>query len=438
MTRPAEGPPPDIIAWNLTRRCNLNCAHCYLDAEFRRGTREDELSTADGIRVIDQIAEVNGGALLILTGGEPLLRRDVFDIAGYASERGLLVAIATTGTLLTHALTRRIAAAGIQGVTVSLHSCRPEAHDAFTGLRGSWEATVRGARCLAEARLPFIIQASAMPWNAAEVPNMVELASRLGARAFNLFFLICTGRGEWVTDLRPAERETMLVRLHELQKVYEGRMGVGAKCAPQYQRVVYQADPRSPHLRAFTGGCPAATHYCRITPTGDLTPCPYLPVAAGNLKVQRLADLWREAPLLKELRDRGRLLGRCGRCEFRGVCSGCRARAFAEGGDYLAEDPSCPYEPRQDGTRTIVPGPARTYGLSPTFTLPWSAQARERLERVPTFARGMVVKAVERYARERCYATITPEVLTEAREKLVGTAGPRFAVPPRDREREAL
>jgi radical SAM protein with 4Fe4S-binding SPASM domain len=273
-----------------------------------------------------------------------------------------------------------------------------------------------------------------MPWNVADVPDLVELAWRLGARAFNLFFLVCTGRGEQVTDLSPAQHEAILVLLNGLQKAYEGRIGIGAKCAPQYQRIAYQADPGSPHLRGFTGGCPAATHYCRISPTGDLTPCPYLPLAVGNLKAQRLSDLWQESFLLKALRDRSRLGGRCGRCEFRGVCSGCRARAFAECGDYHAEDPSCPYEPGQVGTAPIVPDPARTYGLSPTLTLPWSTQALERLERVPTFARGMVVRAAERYAQEHGHAEVTPEVLTGARESLAARVGLPFLGQPGHRQ----
>ncbi len=301
---------PDIVSWNLTRRCNLNCAHCYLDADFRGGARADELSTDDCLDIVDQIAEVNHGALLILTGGEPLLRPDVCDIAAHASRRGLLVTVATNGTPLTPDVVRRLVAAGVRGLSISLHAAGPVTHDAFTGVDGSWEAAVRAARALGKARLPFMVQASVMAWNREEVPAIAELAFRLGARVFTLFFVICTGRGERVTNLAPAHRAAGLVRLYELQRAYEGRMGIGARCAPQYQRVVSQAEPRSPALGAFPGGCPAGTHYCRITPTGDLTPCPYLPLAVGNLRREGFAHLWRTAPLLQELRDRSRLRGR--------------------------------------------------------------------------------------------------------------------------------
>ncbi|MEK7206162.1 MAG: radical SAM protein, partial [candidate division NC10 bacterium] len=247
---------PDVISWNLTKRCHLNCAHCYLDADFRTGARADELTTRECRDIIDQIAEVNPNALLILTGGEPLLRRDLFDIAGHASHRGFLVVVATTGTLLTPEVTRRMAAAGIRGASISLHSLRPEAHDAFTRVAGSWEKAVRGARSLHAANLPFVLQTSAMSWNADEIPALVDFAARLGARVFDLYVLVCTGRGQGMTDISPAQHEALLVRLYELQKIHEGRMSIGARCAPQNKRIVYQADPQSPHLRAYTGGCP--------------------------------------------------------------------------------------------------------------------------------------------------------------------------------------
>lgn len=411
---------PDVISWNLTRRCHLNCAHCYLDADFRRGTRADELTTRECRDIIDQIAEVNPGALLILTGGEPLLRPDVFDIARHASNRGFLVVLATTGTLLSPEVTRRIVAAGIRGASISLHSLRPGAHDGFTRVPGSWEGAVRGAQFLHEANFPFIVQTSAMSWNADEIPAIVDFAARLGARVFDLYLLVCTGRGQGMTDISPPQQEALLARLLEIQKAREGQISISARCAPQYKRILHQADPRSPHLRAYADGCPAATHYCRITPTGDLTPCPYLPLTAGNLKVQPFAHLWQEAPLLSQLRDRSRLHGRCGRCEFRMICSGCRARAYAERRDCMAEDSACPYEPREPGREPIILDQVCTFGLAVDCTLPWTAAAQARLQSVPTFARGMVARRVERYARERGHPAITPEVLREAREKLVG------------------
>jgi radical SAM protein with 4Fe4S-binding SPASM domain len=415
------------ISWNITKLCHLNCAHCYLDADFRSGARVDELSTQECFHILDQIGEVNPNALLILTGGEPLLRRDVFRIARRAADRGCLVVLGTSGTPVSPEVADRMVDAGIRGASISLHSPRPEAHDAFTRVPGSWARAVRGARILRDKDVPLIIQTSTMSWNSDEIPEMVEFSHRLGAGVFNLYFLVCTGRGQGMTDVTPAEYERKLGELFELQKRYQGRMLLGAKCAPQYMRIVYQRDPRSPSLKTYAGGCPAATHYCRITPTGDLTPCPYLPLSAGNLKAQRFKDLWFEAPLMRELRDRTRLRGRCGRCEFQTVCSGCRARAYAERQDPLAEDPSCAYQTGQARAEPVVLDRAVTFGLEAEYTAPWTTEARQRLQMVPTFARGMVVKGVERYAQEMGYPAITPQVMAEAREKFAGPTRFPFA-----------
>lgn len=413
---------PDVISWNLTRRCNLNCAHCYLDADFRSGASADELTTRECLDIVDQIAEVNPNVLLILTGGEPLLRRDVFDIAKHASNRGFLVVVATTGTLLTPELTRRMAAAGIRGASISLHSTRPEAHDGFTQVTGSWKAAVRGAHLVREADLPFILQTSAMSWNAEEIPALVEFAARLGAKIFELYLLVCTGRGRGMTDISPTQREALLMRVLEIQKAYEGQMWINVRCAPHFKRIIHQADPQSPQLRAYTGGCPAGTHYCRITPAGELTPCPYLPLTVGHLKAERFASLWREAPVLNQLRDQNQLHGRCGRCEFRMLCTGCRARAYAECQDYLAEDSGCPYEPGERTREPIVLDGSLTLGHRVVYSVAWTDEARQRLQVIPTFARGMVVKSVERYAREMGYSAITPQVMAEARQKLPAAA----------------
>ncbi|MBI3077187.1 MAG: radical SAM protein [Deltaproteobacteria bacterium] len=413
-------PLPHTISWNITRRCNLHCAHCYLDAAFREGRRGDELDTGECLRVIDQITAVNPNALLILTGGEPLLRPDLFTIADYATRQGLLPVIGTNGTLLTRGLAQKMLRHGVKGVGLSLHALRPEAHDAFTGVPGSWARAVRGAAMLRDTRRDFIIQTCCASWNYDEIPALADFAHELGARVFNLYFLVCSGRGQGMTDISAARREAILGRLFEIQKAYEGRLLVGAKCAPQYQRIIYQADPASPFLRTFSGGCPAAIHYCQITPRGDVTPCPYLSVPAGNVRETPFAEIWQAAPLLVELRDRGRLRGRCGRCEFRTICSGCRARAYAETRDWFAEDPSCPYEPGRHGQVPIGLDVTRTFGLEAEGEMVWTESARERLARVPSFARGMVLKGVERFARERGLAEVTPEVMQEARASFLG------------------
>ncbi|MFQ5851226.1 MAG: radical SAM protein [Candidatus Binatia bacterium] len=411
------------ISWNITQQCNLNCAHCYLDADFRIGRRVDELSTEECFQVIDWIAEVNTNALLILTGGEPLLRKDLCDIAHYATEKGFFVVVGTNGTPVNGDILQRLATSGVKGASISLHSLRAKAHDGFTRVPDSWRSAVRGAELFKRTGLDFIIQASVMSWNYKEIPQIIDFAHELGARAANIYFLVCTGRGQDLTDLPAAEYERMLFRLYEIQKCYQGKMLIGAKCAPQYKRIVYEQDPSSPFLQTYSSGCPAATFYCRITPQGDVTPCPYIPIPAGSLRVKRFAEIWWQAPVMEELRNRTLLQGRCGTCELQSICGGCRARAYARTGNYLAEDPSCLYQPGEYAGKAVLLQKESTFGLGVEFRSLWAEEARSRLERVPSFARGMVIKSVERFAWEKGYPIITPEVMKEAREKLVGAFG---------------
>ncbi|HWP49367.1 MAG TPA: radical SAM protein [Candidatus Limnocylindrales bacterium] len=418
------------ISWNITKRCNIQCAHCYLDAAYRTGERIGELSTEECFRIIDQIEEVNPHALLILTGGEPLLRKDIFEIARYASQKKFMVVIGTNGTILNDKLVQKMVAAGVKGVSISLHSVRPEAHDHFTQVPGSWQKAVRGAQVLKRNQVEFIIQTSTMSWNYDEIPRIVDFAYELGARFFNLYFLVCTGRGQGLSgkDISEARYEAMLVQVFEMQKKYQGKMLISAKCTPQYKRIVYEADPNSPYLKSYSGGCPAATHYAQITPTGEVTPCPYMSIPLGNVRKKSFAEIWHTSPLLNQLRDRKLLQGRCGSCEFKVVCSGCRARAFAETGNYLAEDPSCQYEPGKYNFVEIKLEETLTLGLEADFQLTWTDEAKKRLEMIPSFARGMVIKGVEGYARSKGYSVITPELMKEVREKAMQNMGGMFSL----------
>jgi len=201
---------------------------------------------------------------------------------------------------------------------------------------------------------------------------------------------------------------------------------IRAKCAPHFRRIIWEMNPDSPLLTNYAhGSCPAGKYYCRITPEGDVTPCPYMPVAAGNLRSTSFGDLWRSAPVFDDLRQ-AKLGGRCGACEFSKVCGGCRCRAYATYGDYLAEDPACGYQPGAHGGQVIDLPATMTFGLPVSEELTWEPAARERLSAIPSFARGMVVKAVEAYARGRGQTVITPTLLAEVRS----TWGARFR--PRD------
>jgi radical SAM protein with 4Fe4S-binding SPASM domain len=200
---------------------------------------------------------------------------------------------------------------------------------------------------------------------------------------------------------------------------------IRAKCAPHFRRILWELNPSSPLLRNYAhGSCPAGKYYCRITPTADVTPCPYMPVAVGNLRDTGFDELWRSAPAFDALRD-PRLGGRCGACEFSRVCGGCRCRAYATYGDYLAEDPACGYQPGGHGGAVIDLPATLTFGLPVDYQLTWESGARERLQAIPSFARGMVVKAVEAYARNRGEHVITAAILAEVRSRWGGRFRPQ-------------
>ena len=407
---------PHVVAWNLTRRCNLACAHCYIAA----GPTESatgELPTQDCLRIVDEILAVNPSPMLILSGGEPLLREDLEEIARAASSRGATVVVGTNGTGLTSARIAALKKAGVRGVAVSVDSLRPSYHDRFRHGRGSLEETQAAIERLREQRLDVVIQTTVTKGNRAELERLVAWAAEEGAVAFNCYFLVATGRGEALGrgDLSPEDYETVLADLARWQRDYRGRLMVRAKCAPHFMRHVHQIDPESPVLNYETR-CPCGTQYCRITPDGKLTPCPYLPEEAGDLNRMSFGEIWRTAPLFQQLRT-GSLGGKCGACEYRRLCGGCRARAFALEGDVLAEDPSCSYEP-SGAVPVIERLRAVTYGADVTPALTWSDAARTRIERIPSFVRGVVVQRVEDFARRRGLREVTPELLAEIRSAM--------------------
>ena len=405
---------PHVIAWNLTRRCNLECAHCYISAGPSESA-DGELSTAECLRITDEILALNAAPLFILSGGEPLLREDLTMIARYAVRGGATVVVGTNGTLLTDDRIAALADAGVTGFAVSVDSLDERRHDNFRHGRGALRATADAMDRLRARRLDFIVQTTVTRGNRAELARLVDWAAEQGAVAFNAYFLVATGRGARLSDLGPAEYESALAELVEHHRRHLGRMMVRAKCAPHFMRLVHQLAPDSPILNYETR-CPCGTQYGRITPDGKLTPCPYNPTVAGDLRRQSFADVWRNAPLFAELRGR-ELGGRCGRCEYRAVCGGCRARALALTGDHLAEDPSCVYEP--SGERPLVTRlrPV-TYGAPARPELRWTPEAEARLQRIPSFVRGVVVQRLEKYARERGADEITVDLMAEVRRAM--------------------
>lgn len=441
------------VSWNLTQRCNLYCAHCYMSA-FAGADTSRELSTEECRRVIDDIAEANPNVFLILTGGEPLLRRDIFDLAACSADKGFTVVLGTNGVLLREPQARQMRQSGIQGASISLDSTNPHRHDTFRHLPGAWRGAIRATEVLRGEGLDFSIHTSITSWNVEEIPAMIELAGELGAKVLNFFFLVRTGRGEGITDITPEQYERILTYLARIQglettdasgsdtrmsvfdrpedpwTVPAGRAGnliIRAKCAPFFRRILYTLDAKSPLLQNYAhGSCPAGKAYCRIMPEGDVTPCPYMPLAAGNLRERSFVDIWQRAKVFQDLRH-PHLGGRCGPCEFSRICGGCRCRAYATYGDYLAEDPACAYQPGQFGGQVITLSEEQTFGFDAPLTMVWSPEAKARLQRLPSFARGMVITGVERYAAAHGITRVTPEVMQTVRVQAEARFGRHFS-----------
>ena len=432
---------PYIVSWNLTYRCNLACEHCYLDAggtplvATENFADRSELSTEECFRVIEEIAAFAPECVTILTGGEPLLRRDILDIVRRASERGLWVVVGTNGVRISENVAARLAEAGARGLSLSLDALDPDRHDRFRNVRGAWRNTVDGAEILGRAGLPFIVQTTAGAHNLGELEAIADFAhDRLAAKVWNLYFLVPTGRGQFVSDITPAQYDDVLGSLHRIQRKYDRRMLVNAKCAPHYIKTILENGGET--FRTYSGGaggCPAGTHYMGIRPNGDVTPCPYLPAFAGTLRQSSLAELWTSSPLFTGIRERTALGGRCGECEMNGHCGGCRARAFGMTGDLMAEDPLCTHTPGTFAGSSLLKlhgaaGPALgerseskgaiQYGLASPATIVWDDAASARMKKIPAFVRGMVMKAVEDSCRKGGLDRVTVDELERIRARM--------------------
>ncbi len=407
-------PIPHVIAWNLTARCNLACDHCYIAAGPWQPT-DDDLKLDEIKRITDEILDINPGPMFVLTGGEPLLRKDLEEIADYGASRGATVVVGTNGTGLTEKRIRSLKDAGVTGVAVSVDSLNPETHNTFRHGKTALEETTEAIERLRAARLDFIVQTSVTRDNRAEVIDLARWSAERGAVSFNLYFLVETGRGAQMTPLTAAENESVLEELVDLEAEMRGRMLVRSKCQPALMRLIHQQASDSP-LMNYSTRCPCGVHYCRIMPDGRLTPCPYLPEVAGDLRTESFSTIWNNAALFTSMRS-GAKNGKCGTCEYQAVCGGCRARAFARTGDVQGPDESCAYEPTGT-TQPLEPAPDATYGKTAEATLHWTPEAEERIRRIPSFVRGVVISRTENYAKDNGYDTISAELLDEIRQGL--------------------
>ncbi len=400
---------PRLIFWEVTKGCNLRCIHCRATATEL--SSNNDLPTTKALNIIKQVSQL-ALPIIVLSGGEPLFRQDIFELAGYARDCGLRVALATNGTLVSEAVARKIVDAGVRRVSISLDGADAVTHDAFRGIPGAFDKALRGLRNLRALGMSVQINMTIARHNAHQLPAVLELARKVGADALHTFLLVPVGCGVEIaeTQMVPAdEYEKILNWFYD--RAQEGGIELKATCAPHYFRVsrqrraaerraasgpgtpwdapatgpgreigptdmtmpgstgmalhpsstpslaeggrpngqMVQASPAGGHpdsMHAMTKGCLAGTGVAFISYQGEVFPCGYLPVLAGNLHQQTLAEIWETAPVFQQLRDTGNLKGKCGFCEFRNICMGCRARAFAATGDYMDEEPFCVYQPR--------------------------------------------------------------------------------------------
>ncbi|MEI6211595.1 MAG: radical SAM protein [bacterium] len=358
-----------LVFWELTARCNLKCCHCRAEAQdaFVAG----ELTTAQILSVARDIRAA-GDPIMILTGGEPLVRQDFFEIARECVGMFSRVALATNGTLVDDAMARRIVETGIQRVSVSLDGATPATHDAFRGVPGSFDATVRGYDALVRAGMPVQVNATVARNNIDEVEALLQFLLDRKAAAFHVFALVPVGCGAQISEdarLSSEQMEKFLRWLFIKSVELRDRIHIKATCAPQYYRIMREVSremkiplPGAPQghgaghgpghapghdtangMQAMTRGCLAGSAVCFLSRIGDVQPCGYLPVRVGNVLQQPFGEIWRNSTVFASLRDPSQLKGKCGTCGYRVVCEGCRARAYAATDDFMSQDPDCSF-----------------------------------------------------------------------------------------------
>jgi heme b synthase len=367
-------PWPRLVFWETTAACNLVCSHCRR-TDVADAVTPDELSTQEAEGLIDELSGW-GRTILVFSGGEPLMRPDIFHLMRYANQKGVIVALATNGTLVDQDLAKRIREIGVDRVSISFDGADEATHDAFRRLPGSFRSAMAGAKALRAEGVPLQVNVTVAKHNADQMDRMVSLAKDLGAAALHLFLLVPVGCGMEIAEeqtLHADAYEETLNWLYETERK-EKDLQLRATCAPHYFRVVRQrqaaggdgdapstgARPGHPGagghggsshggergaLHAATRGCLAGPGVCFVSHTGKVYGCGYMPVEAGDLRNAPLADIWQTSAFFGELRDLDELKGKCGRCGYDKVCGGCRARAYGSTGDYLAEEPFCAYEP---------------------------------------------------------------------------------------------
>ena len=348
-------PKLQLVAWELTRSCNLFCAHCRGSATS--DSYSNELSTGECFRLIDRMLEV-GKPFIILTGGEPLMRPDIMEIAAYAADKGLRVVMGTNGTLITDEIATQLKKVPVSRVGVSLDFPSAERQDDFRGKAGAFIAAMKGIACARRAGIEVQINSTITQLNVDYLDELLSLSLELGAVAFHPFMLVPTGRGKGLeaVELSPERYEQTLNWIYDKQVELGDRIFFKPTDAPHYLRIVKQRQKQGRESKAetaighnpanrITRGCMAGIGFCFISSQGKVKGCGYLDVEAGDIRKERFCDVWNNSHLFRQLRDISNLKGKCGVCKYKRICGGCRARAYETTGDFLEAEPYCIYEP---------------------------------------------------------------------------------------------
>ncbi len=355
IQKPFVSGAPFLVVWDVTYACNLRCKHCYATAGK---PLQDELTTEEAKKAIDKLDKA-GVPIIAFSGGEPLVRPDILELSRYAADKGIYVALATNGTLITEEKAEEIKKAGIQFVQISLDGADAKTHDEFRGIPGAFDRTVRGIKNCIKEGFFVNISTTMTHYNYKQIPKIIDFCEKLGVDWFMAYNFVPVGRGKNIKqqDLTPDEREELLKMLWE--KLKTSKVNV-LSTAPQFARIALQREfgnetivpthfytlklkSQLANLAEFIGGCGCGRFYCAIKPQGNIEPCVFFPLTVGNIKTDDFEDVWNNNKVFAELRNKDLLKPNCETCKYRYYCGGCRARAFNYFGDYLAPDPGCIY-----------------------------------------------------------------------------------------------
>ena len=339
------------LAWEITSRCNLSCIHCRSSSTMQK--EENELTTKEAFKLLDDLAEF-AKPTIVLSGGEPLLRKDVYEIARYGAEKGIRMTLATNGTLVNDEIAKKIKDSGIKSCSLSLDGATPEVHDNFRKQKGAFKSVMRCIEIFKKHNIPFLINSSFTKRNQKDIAETLRMATELGAMAWFMFVIIPTGRGAGVTE-EFIDKDTYVEILKwHYEREKEGKIRMRPVCAPFYFRLKKEwgdkeniKDKSSPLGFISDRGCIGAVGGVFVSKEGMVTPCSYFPFEVGHVRKNSIREIWENSPRLNELRDFDNYQGDCHYCEYRVVCGGCRALAYFFKGNHLEKDPYCDYKPKR-------------------------------------------------------------------------------------------